>query len=266
MDNSMPFTIAILNQKGGVGKTTTSINLATCIARKGHRVLLVDLDPQGNASLITGSDPSDLNPTMYEVLTEHVPSIQDVVIPIEHYGFDIAPSNLDLDIGSQVIFSKVDRNVLLAKALVGAEYDFCIVDCPPTLGVLAYNAIYAANAILVPCEMSLMSFQGLGNLLGIIDKIKKGMMMQGTGTLVPNFVRIVITRYDDRRSRTNLPLMQKIEFFQPFIFETKIRQNEMINQCFMDNVSILDRAASSHGSQDYQSLTEEILTQWINKL
>ena len=159
MNNCMAFVIAIANQKGGVGKTTTSINLSAGLARVGKRVLLVDLDPQGHSTLAVGLDPYDLNQTMFEVMTQDLPSVQDVAISInDSMGFHIAPANLQLDTGAQQIVNKPYRESILANALENIDYDYVVLDCPPTLGVLTYNALNACDSIIVPCEMSRLAF------------------------------------------------------------------------------------------------------------
>ena len=136
MNYRMAFVIAVANQKGGVGKTTTSINLSAGLARAGFRVLLVDLDPQGHSTLAVGLDPYDLKQTMFEVMTQQIPSIQNIAIPLnEGQGFSIAPATLQLDTGAQQIINKPYRN-LFFQCWIMFPADYIILDCPPTLGVL----------------------------------------------------------------------------------------------------------------------------------
>jgi len=262
----MAFVISISNQKGGVGKTTTSINLAAGLARVGKRVLLVDLDPQGHSTLAVGLDPYDLDKTMFEVMTQQVPTVQDISIELDgRFGFSIAPATLKLDTGAQQIINKPYRESILANSLENITHNYVILDCPPTLGVLTYNALNACDSVIVPCEMSRLAFEGVANLLDLSDTIKRWRKVHGLSLQDP-FVKILLTKYDARKSVTNQTLLDSIGPYREIIFNTKIRQNEPINQAVMENLSIFEKDAKSHGSQDYGDLVEEILNVWPNNI
>jgi chromosome partitioning protein len=262
----MAFVIAIANQKGGVGKTTTSINLSAGLVRAGKRVLLLDLDPQGHSTLAVGLDPFDQPKTMFEVMTQELPSVQDVAISInDSLGFDIAPANLQLDTGAQQIVNKPYRESILANALENIDYDYVILDCPPTLGVLTYNALNACDSIIVPCEMSRLAFEGVANLLNLSDQIKRWRKVHNM-SLQETFVRILLTKFDTRKSVTNQTLLDLIGPYQELVFSTKIRQNEMINQALMESRCIFDKDPKSHGSEDYGQLVQDVLTLWQKNL
>lgn len=266
INNCMSFVIAVANQKGGVGKTTTSINLSAGLARSGKRVVLVDLDPQGHSTIAVGIDPYDLQKTMFEVMTQQVPTVHDVSIPLDgHFGFSVAPATLKLDTGAQQIINKPYRESILTNALEGLDYDYVIIDCPPTLGVLTYNALNACDSVLVPCEMSRLAFEGVANLMNLSDIIKRWRQIHNLPLQNP-FVKILLTKYDARRSITNQTLLDSIGPYREIIFNTKIRQNESINQSLMENLSVFEKDAKSHGSQDYGDLVEEVLNVWPSKI
>lgn len=265
MNYRMAFVIAVANQKGGVGKTTTSINLSAGLARAGFRVLLVDLDPQGHSTLAVGLDPYDLKQTMFEVMTQQIPSIQNIAIPLnEGQGFSIAPATLQLDTGAQQIINKPYRESILSNALDNVPFDYIILDCPPTLGVLTYNALNACDVVIVPCEMSRLAFEGVANLMNLSDMIKNWRRAHAFPLQDP-FVRILLTKYDSRKSVTNQTLLESIGIYQQYLFSTKIRQNEPINQALMENQSVFSKDPRSHGAEDYGNLVEEVINLWPKK-
>lgn len=264
MTPCMAFVISISNQKGGVGKTTTSINLSAGLARSGKRVLLVDLDPQGHSTLACGLDPYDLDKTMYEVMTQQVPSVQEVEVPLDNgFNFSIAPATLKLDTGAQQIINKPYRESILSNSLEEIDHDFVVLDCPPTLGVLTYNALNACDSVIVPCEMSRLAFEGVANLLNLSDTIARWRKVHGLPLQDP-FVRLLLTKYDSRKSVTNQTLLESIGPYQELIFETKIRQSEPLNQALMENLCIFEKNDKCHGADDYRDLVEEILKIWPN--
>lgn len=250
----MAIITAIVNQKGGVGKTTTAINLSACLTQMGYRVLLIDLDPQANTTKSLGIDPTALTLTIYEVLVSRE-NVNEAITKTKINGLDLVPSHLKLDRAELALAMGNFKEQKLYKAISVLDYDFIIVDCRPTLQSLTVNALYAANYILVPCEVSKYSLDGFSDLMETIRDIKNGNSQK-----VNDFVRIFLTKFDVRNSVTNDWMMKQLESYQPLLFETKIRDNQALNQAHIAEQSIFSFDPKSNGALDYQSLTKEFLS------
>jgi len=171
--NKLPRILAIANQKGGVGKTTTTVNLAACIAELGYRVLVVDFDPQANATSALGIDPRSVEKSMYDVILNDV-NLRDCIIKSQWEFLSVAPSNLDLAGAEIELVSAFNRERLLDGAIssVISEYDFVLIDCPPSIGLLTVNALTAASEVLVPIQCEYLALEGLGQLLSNVERVK----------------------------------------------------------------------------------------------
>ena len=243
--------IAIANQKGGVGKTTTSVNLAAALALSGKRVLLVDLDPQANAS--SGVSVEATNGSIYECLMQRC-LIGKVIIPTEINGLWILPSKADL-VGAEVELSTVeDREGVLKSVLAGIEgYDYIVLDCPPALGLLTINALVVATDLIVPVQCEYFAMEGLGRLLGNVERIRESF------NPALDLLGIVLTMYD---SRINLSRQVQDEirgYFKEKVFQTVIPRNVALAEAPSHGKPVLSYNSASSGAKAYLDLVEELL-------
>jgi chromosome partitioning protein len=245
--------IAVANQKGGVGKTTTSINFAAGLAREGHRVLLIDLDPQGHSTLNLGYDPYEQKNTIYDVLVNKR-NIRDIIIQTNQDGLELVASNLRLDRGEQLLNTEMSRETRLYRAIRNLEYDFMVFDCRPTLGTLTINALHASNFILVPLDMAPFSLEGFADLLDTIENVKD-IDINGQ----KKDIRLLLTKFDGTEKRINEWVLNQLEPYSNITLETKIRKNSDLKQAQSERTPIFDFAPRSRGAEDYLSLTKEFL-------
>jgi chromosome partitioning protein len=252
-------TIAIVNQKGGCGKTTTAVNLAGCLATAGDRVLLVDLDPQAHATLALGVDPETLPENLYEVLVEPIGTpgagrLAEVVHPWSDH-LHIAPSGIVLSALEQKLTADraEQRTERLAAALatVSERYDWCLIDCPPNVGVLTFNALRAAEEVIVPLETSDFAIHGVQKLLETI-----ALLSDRIGHAVT--VRILPTLYDGRTRYARDTLAEIRALFGDLCFDTVIRANIKLREAVRRGEPIVSYARSANGAQDYGALAIEL--------
>jgi len=244
--------IAIINQKGGVGKTTTSINFSAGLARKGKKTLLIDLDPQAHSTIGLGIEPESFTASITDVLAKKKP-IRETILPTKTENLFIVPSHIRLDKIEQQLAPELFRETFLKKAIDSLDFDYIVIDCRPTLGTLTINALYASDFIVVPCEMGRYALDGFSDLMETIEHVKNGDFNKA------DFIRIVLTKYDSRNKVSNDWVIQQLEPFKHLIFNTYIRRNEALNQSQMAQESIFEFKPDSIGAQDYEQLTIEYL-------
>jgi chromosome partitioning protein len=245
--------ISIINQKGGVGKTTTSINFASALAGFGKHVLLIDLDPQAHSTIGLGIEPSTYSLAIHDVLVNKQ-DIREVILKTQVSQLDLVPSHIRLDKAEQRLTPEMFKEERLFKAIRNLDYDFIVIDCRPTLGTLTVNALYASNFIIVPCETARYSLDGFADLMETVEAVKSNNDVDKK-----ELIRILLTKYDSRKKISNDWVMEQLEPYRKLLFETRIRQNEALNQAHMAQEPIFYFKPASQGAQDYLSLTEEFL-------
>lgn len=247
-------TIVLSNQKGGVGKTTTSNALAAGLNNRGYRVLAVDLDPQCNLSFSCGVDMLAAEETLYHVFKGES-GVKETIIPLK-LGFDLLPGGLMLS-GADMDFTQTGREYMLSEALeeVAGNYDFCIIDTPPTLGVLTVNAMTAADYVIVPLTADLYALQGLTQLNGLINNIRKycnrGLQIAG----------ILLTKYNDRQNISKAlkgSIEQAAEKLGAQVFETCIREGVAIREVQLMKSDLFTEAPKAKVTQDYNDFISEL--------
>lgn len=252
-----PKIIAVANQKGGVGKTTTTINLGASLAEAGQRVLIVDLDPQGNASTGLGVEPDEREFTTYELLLEDI-DLSDVIRPVSTDNLMIIPATVDLSSADIELIANEKRSFLLHDALRqhamdGYSFDYILIDCPPSLNLLTVNAMVASHSVLVPLQSEFFALEGLSQLMLTIREVRQsanpGLRIEG----------IVLTMYDARNNLSSQVEQDARDNLGDLVFQTRIPRNVRVSEAPSYSVSVLEYDTGSKGAQAYRDLAQELL-------
>ena len=246
--------IAVANQKGGVGKTTTAVNLAASLGVLEQKVLLIDADPQANATSGLGIDVEHQNKGTYQLL-EHSASLDQVIVSVPSANVNVVPSHIDLVAIEIELVDKPNREYMLYQALEGVRdrYDFVIIDCAPSLGLLTLNALTTSDSVLIPIQCEYFALEGLGKLLNTIKSVQrihnKNLDIEG----------MLLTMYDSRLRLSNQVVDEVKKHFHEMVFNTIIQRNVKIGEAPSFGESILDYDSTSKGAENYLNLAHEVI-------
>ena len=246
--------IAVANQKGGVGKTTTAVNLAASLGVLEQKVLLIDADPQANATSGLGIDVEHQNKGTYQLL-EHSASLDQVIVSVPSANVNVVPSHIDLVAIEIELVDKPNREYMLFQALEGVRerYDFVIIDCAPSLGLLTLNALTTSDSVLIPIQCEYFALEGLGKLLNTIKSVQrihnKNLDIEG----------MLLTMYDSRLRLSNQVVDEVKKHFHEMVFNTIIQRNVKIGEAPSFGESILDYDSTSRGAENYLNLAHEVI-------
>lgn len=246
--------ISVANQKGGVGKTTTTVNLGACLAYVGKKVLLVDIDAQGNATSGIGIKKADVQTDIYDVLVNEVP-IRETILASSRENLDIVPATLQLAGAEIELATKMARETRLKVALkeVTAQYDYILIDCPPSLGTLTINAFTASDSILIPVQCEYYALEGLSQLLNTVRLVQKHFNPE------LEIEGVLLTMFDARTNLSSEVVEDVRRYFQEKVYQTVIPRNIRLSEAPSYGLSIIDYDLRSKGAEVYQALAKEVL-------
>jgi chromosome partitioning protein len=249
-------TIAIANQKGGCGKTTTAVNLSVSISELGKRTLIIDFDPQGHSSIGLGQDIDNLSLTIYDAITKNQIPVSDVIVNTKFKRLDIAPSNILLSGAEIELVSMVGREFVLTKELKTVEdkYDVCVIDCPPSLNLLTLNALVASDDIIVPVQVHYYAMEGLKQLFETVNIIKEHLH-----TCNVKILGLLLTFVDKTTLLSKQTENQMREYFGDLVFETVVHRSVRLAEAPSKGEPVLTYAPDSRATAEYKALAEEII-------
>ena len=246
--------IAIANQKGGVGKTTTAVNLAACLAQKGRKVLMLDEDPQGNATSGLGFDKRDIKKCVYDTLINDVP-MKDVLLHSDYENLDVIPATIQLAGAEIELVSLMNREGRLKNALerVKHDYDYVLIDCPPSLGLLTINALTAANSVMVPIQCEFYALEGVSQLMNTIKLVQRNLnpalKLEG----------VLMTMFDQRTNLSSDVVGEVRKYFNTKMYNTIIPRNVRLSEAPSHGQPVIVYDPKSKGAQVYSELAQEVL-------
>ncbi|MCT1442516.1 ParA family protein [Corynebacterium glucuronolyticum] len=243
------------NQKGGVGKTTSTINLGACLAEQGRKVLLVDLDPQGALSAGLGIRQDELDLTVYNLLVDTDATIEETVMSTRVPGMDIVPANIDLSAAEIQLVNEVGREQTLARALrpVMKEYDYIVLDCQPSLGLLTVNALTCAQGVIIPMECEYFSLRGLALLTDTVEKVRDRLNFD------LDVLGILVTMFDRRTTHSREVMDRLVDVFGDKVFDTVITRTVRFPETSVAGEPITTWAPKSQGAEQYRNLAKEVI-------
>ncbi|MBE6082945.1 MULTISPECIES: ParA family protein [Tissierellales] len=251
--------VSVFNQKGGVGKTTTVINLCAALGKLNKKILLIDVDPQGNSTSGLGVNKKDLKYSIYDVFINGVP-MADIIVDTSAQGVSLAPANVELA-GAEIEMIKIEERELILKKTIlqfNNTYDFMFIDCPPSLGLLSINALTASNSVIIPIQCEYYALEGVSQLVDTIKLVKK--------SLNPELeIQGVILSMFDGRTNLSIQVVDEVKkYFRGKVYSTVIPRNVRLAEAPSYGISVLDYDLKSKGAEAYQELAEEFLS-WIEE-